>query len=297
MGLPSIENLRCFEAAAQLGSFRSAARAVALTPAAVGQRIRQLEDQLGARLFERTTRSLALTRAGLALLPQARAALAAVEHCARVAADGGAPVPMDFVLGTRHELGLSFLLPLRHAIAAAQPGLTMHFYFGSGPDLLNRLRSREVDAAVTSSRLTDSALEGLRVHAERYVLVAAPGLLAKRPLRRPDDAASHVLVDVDAETPLFRYWRDTPAAPELHFARLSRMGTIEAIRQVVLAREGVAVLPRYLVERDLRAKRLVQLFPRTPLLADHFRLVIRADDPRRVIHERIAQVLREAALR
>ena len=54
--LPSLDNLRCFVAAAQSSSFRAAARVVALTPAALGQRIKQLEEQIGVPLFERTTR-------------------------------------------------------------------------------------------------------------------------------------------------------------------------------------------------------------------------------------------------
>jgi len=69
--LPSIESLRCFTAAAKLLNFRAAARSVALTPAAFGQRIKQLEEQLGTSLFHRTTRSVRLTESGLALLPAA----------------------------------------------------------------------------------------------------------------------------------------------------------------------------------------------------------------------------------
>lgn len=75
-------------AAAQLLNFRAAAEAVALTPAALGQRIRAMEAQLGAALFARTTRSVTLTRAGMDLLPRARAALDAVEDCVRAARAG-----------------------------------------------------------------------------------------------------------------------------------------------------------------------------------------------------------------
>jgi DNA-binding transcriptional LysR family regulator len=53
--LPSLDSLQCFERAARLLNFRKAARAVGLTPAAFGQRIQKLEDQLGAKLFARTT--------------------------------------------------------------------------------------------------------------------------------------------------------------------------------------------------------------------------------------------------
>jgi DNA-binding transcriptional LysR family regulator len=78
--LPSLESLHCFAEAARLLNFRAAARAVALTPAALGQRIRQLEEQLGAPLFHRTTRKVVLTQAGLSLQPYARRALEARSH-------------------------------------------------------------------------------------------------------------------------------------------------------------------------------------------------------------------------
>src|SRR5437773_2384277 len=149
--LPSTENLRAFDAAARLLSFRAAARTVALTPAAFGQRIRQLEDQLGVALFRRTTRSVALPDPGLALLPEA---------------------------------------PLRRS-----------------------------------------------------------------PLARPADAARHTLIDAAPELPLFRYWRDGPSGarprPELRFRDVLAAGSTEAIRRLVLASEGVAVLPEYLVRRDV----------------------------------------------
>ena len=74
MNLPSVDSLRCFCAAAKFLNFRAAARAVALTPAAFGQRIKQLEDQLGAQLFVRTTRSVRLSAAGLSLVPVAQRA-------------------------------------------------------------------------------------------------------------------------------------------------------------------------------------------------------------------------------
>src|SRR6185503_2312765 len=110
--LPPPDSLRCFVEAARLLSFRATGRAVGLTPAAVGQRIRQLEDQFGVKLFHRTTRTVVLTEAGLALLPYAERALTAGAECARAARGDLGPPAMDLILGTRHELGLSFVVPM-----------------------------------------------------------------------------------------------------------------------------------------------------------------------------------------
>src|SRR5689334_25211554 len=135
MNLPSVDSLKCFCAAAKFLNFRAASRAVALTPAAFGQRIKQLEDQLGAQLFVRTTRSVRLSTAGLALLPAAQRAIASVEECARVVASEDALPPMELVIGTRHELGLSWLSPQIDHLKSLHPSLELHLYFGSGADL------------------------------------------------------------------------------------------------------------------------------------------------------------------
>src|SRR5262249_53804719 len=127
--MPSIESLRCFAAAARLLNFRAAARTVALTPAALGQRIRQLEDQFDVQLFRRTTRSVALTEAGLALLPHAEQCLSVARECARAARGETGPPPMEIVLGTRHELGLSWIVPQLDRLKEHHPALDIHLYF------------------------------------------------------------------------------------------------------------------------------------------------------------------------
>ncbi len=298
MALPSIESLRCFDAAARMLRFRAAAKAVALTPAALGHRIRQLEDDLGVKLFERTTRTVRLTAAGLAVLPYARACLEAAASCGRAAKGEIGPAPIELLVGTRHELGISWLTPSLHAIEAQHPGLTVHLYFGSGPDLLLRVRTLEIDCAVTSSRLGDPSLEAIPLHEEHYAFVAAPKLLRQKPLRRAEDARAHTLIDASPELPLFGYWRDAAGGGDrLSFGHVLRMGTIGAIRELVLAGEGVAVLPVYLVRDDLRARKLVRVFPKVTPINDWFRLIYRRDDPRSSVYQALANTLLAIPLR
>jgi LysR family transcriptional regulator, glycine cleavage system transcriptional activator len=291
VNLPSVDSLRCFCAAAKFLNFRAASRAVALTPAAFGQRIKQLEDQLGAQLFVRTTRSVRLSTAGLSLLPAAQRALSSMEDCTRSVSTTGELPPMDVVLGTRHELGLSWVLPLIDKLKELHPSIELHLYFGSGTDLVNRVRMMQIDCAITSTRLGDPKLEGIRLHREDYVLVGAPSLLDRVPFAKTEDASKHTLIDMDDDLPLFRYWRDAPKGTPLTFGKLARFGTIEAIRQRVLAGAGVGVVPKYVVQRDLDAKRLRVVLPKIVPQHDYFRLVIRADDARRSVFDGLAQSL------
>lgn len=297
MQLPSIENLRCFDAAVRAPSFRAAARAVSLTPAAFGQRIRQLEEQIGAQLFQRTTRSVTLTEPGLALVPRAREVLEAAGRCAQVAKSGELP-PMELTLGTRYELGLSFLLPLHDVVKAAHPNLTLHYYYGAGSDLMLRVRSREIDCAVSSARMTDPLLESIRLHREDYAFVGSPELLDSTPFTREAHAEGHTLIDISGELPLFRYWRDAPEGGDrLRFKRIWRVSSIEPIRRLVLAGRGVAVLPQYHIQDDLTAGHLRKIFPSIHPLFDYFRLVFRADDTRQSVYASLAETLKQHPLK
>lgn len=296
--MPSLESLRCFLAAARLLNFRAASRSVSLTPTAFSQRIRQLEEQLGVSLFQRTTRSVRLSGEGQALLPVAERCVAAAEDCVRAVKGDASTAPIEFTIATRHELGLSWLLPAYDSITKMFPHLSLQLHFGSGPDLMFRVGSLQADCAVTSARISDARLDAIPLHREEYVFVGAPKLLAKKPCNNVKELAHHFLLDTDASLPLFRYIQDALDVPEgIRFARTIRLGTIEAMRRRAVLGAGVAVLPLYLVESDLKAKRLRRLLPRVTPLHDYFRLVFRRDNPRRALFEALAKHLATLPLR
>jgi len=297
MPAPSLDNLRCFLAAARLLRFREAARSVALTPAAFGQRIKQLEEQVGATLFARTTRQVRLTEAGLLLLPYVERCLTTLDEGVRAARGEIGPPAQDLVLGTRHELGMSWIVPQLGALAAERPYLNLHLYFGAADDLHRKVRALEIDCAVTSARSDDPKLDSVRLHREDYLLVGSARLFAKTPLDKPSDARHHTLLDIAADLPLFRYLRDSKESGEgMRFARHTYLGTTAAILRRVLDGAGVAVLPEYLVVASLARGRLVRALPRIPLRYDHFRLVFRADDTRRALFESLGASLARVPL-
>jgi LysR family glycine cleavage system transcriptional activator len=296
-GTLDLESLRCFvHAAAQL-SFRIAAKACALSPAAFGDRIRRLEEELGAPLFERTTRKVTLTSAGERLLPQARRCLDEAERC-RSAVNNDERAPYELLLGTRFELGLSWVVPALGQLAERHPERRLHLYFGDTPDLLPRVLRGELSCMITSARLTTPGLSFARLHEEDYVVVAQANLIKRLPFATPADAAAHVLLDIHADLPLFRYFLDARSAREVwQFGAVQHLGAIAAVRSRVLEGAGIAVLPHYFVRQDLERKRLVRLMSKTKLPSDWFRLVWRSGHARELELRQIAAELCDLPLR
>jgi DNA-binding transcriptional LysR family regulator len=277
---------------------RVAAKAVALSPAALSDRIKRLEDQLGTKLFERTTRRVALTPAGQRLRDHARAILDQAGRCADVVHGQARPTPYELAIGTRFELGLSWLTPALPRLHAFHPERTLHLVFGDSGDLLERVRRGQLDAAVTSARLTIGGLAYESLHDEEYVFVGAARRLRQHRLARAADAGAHVLSDAAPDLPLFRYFLDAIGRRDVwSFGGHEYLGTIGAIRLRVLQRAGVAVLPRYFVAGDIAARRLAPILPRVSLQRDAFRLIWRSGHAREVELRQLAAELAAMPLR
>lgn len=289
-----VDSLRCFDVAATTLNFRAAAARVHLSPAAFSDRMQRLEDELGVALFVRTTRQVALSDAGRRLLLLARQLLTNFEELQAVARGPSTPRSYELYLGTRYELGLSWLCPALKPLSRSHPERTIHLHNGDTADLLFRLERGELDAIVASMRLSSTKLTYATLHAEEYAFVSS------RPcLKRRDDAQKLVLVDASRDIPLFRYFLDAlPRADPWPFAHVEYMGGIANIRRRVLDEAGrVAVLPLYFIRQDLAARRLVRLTPHVRLRSDAFRLVWRTGHPHTSELLGLAEELRKFPLR
>jgi DNA-binding transcriptional LysR family regulator len=289
-----LSSLRCFETAATTLRFRTAASRVHLSPGAFSDRIQRLEDELGVTLLQRNTRRVSLTDAGRRLLPLVREVLGNVERLTAAAGAGDSPLAYELIVGTRSELGLSWLCPALVPLKRKRPERTIHLYNGDSPVLVAQLARGELDAVVTSMRLTSPNLAYAALHAEEYVFVAAD-----RCLRRRADIDRLTLVDLTPDLPLFRYVLDAiPDAEPWPFAVTEFMGGIGSIRHRLLEGGGrVGVLPEYFVRKDLAAGRLVKLLPKVKPRSDAFRLVWRRGHPRESALIALAEDLREHPLR
>ena len=175
MKIENLTDLRVLVHTAQGGSLSAAARALGVTPAAASATLKRLESQLGARLFERSTRAMRLTPQGQTLLDYATRALDLLaEGESQVAAEGGALVGTVRV-ASPSDLTRSTLLPWFDAFLDAHPGVQLALSVGDRP--LDVMRD-EVDLALRYGPLADSRLVARQLAMSRPLLWASPAYLA-----------------------------------------------------------------------------------------------------------------------
>lgn len=183
--MENLSSLECFIRSAEGGSFAKAARSLSLTPAAVGKNIARLEANLGVRLFQRSTRSLALTEAGERFLQEIGPSLATIQAAmADLANAQGQPAgTLKVSVGT--VFGRTYLVPLLGEFLQRYPAISPDWHFDNRQvDLIGQ----GFDAAIGGGFDLPPGVVARRLTAAHRVLVAAPAFLDPRPpLSMPED--------------------------------------------------------------------------------------------------------------
>jgi DNA-binding transcriptional LysR family regulator len=163
----TLRHLRSFDAAVRLGSFVEAARALHVTPAALGLAIRELEQQLGFRVLERTTRSLRLTDAGRGYLAIGQRVLAELEGADRFARDvqtGHALVR----IATTQTIVATLLAPVLHDVMSAFPNVRLYPLDVPASGIVDALLDRQADLAIGVGLPSDAAFESIPLFTSRW---------------------------------------------------------------------------------------------------------------------------------
>lgn len=262
--LPSLDLLKGFEAAARLLSFTRAGAELHLTQSAVSRQIQELEDQLGAALFERRHRALALTSAGRELYPAAVQVLQTMRAAAeRLRALGGQRV---VVVSTSVSFAALWLVPRLAGFTRENPGVDVRI--SADARMLDLARSG-IDIAL---RYCAPALAGPgaeRLFGERVFPVCSPRLLrdTRRPLATPTDLSQQVLLHIDDPEGLWPWmswpaWLELAGLSELRPAGNLRFTNYSEVIAAAIAGQGVAIGRSPLVRQALRSGDLVALFGR-----------------------------------
>lgn len=182
--METLANLESFVRSAETGSFSSAARRLALTPAAVSRNVAQLERNLGVRLFQRSTRGLTLSEAGESFLQSVRGGLDSIQGAiAGVTVHAGQPAGV-LKLSAPAGFGMEYLLPLMPAFLERYPAVTPDWTFDNRPlDLIGG----GFDAAIGGGFDLPQGMVARELARIQLIAVASPAFL--RGKRRPADPA------------------------------------------------------------------------------------------------------------
>ena len=129
--LPDLDSLYYFTLLAHSLNFRTTAHRVALSPSALSDRIKKLEQELGGPLFIRTTRTVRLSPLGAHLLPFAQTIINSTYSLLSEAEQQGKPMPYTLKLGTRFELGLSWVVPYIQTLKLTHPERSIELFWVS----------------------------------------------------------------------------------------------------------------------------------------------------------------------
>jgi DNA-binding transcriptional LysR family regulator len=238
-----VSDLRIFEAVARLGGINRAAADLHTVQSNVTTRLRLLEDELGARLFDRGSRGVVLTAAGQRLLPYAYKIRAEIENARRAVADDGDPRgPMTVgALETTMALRLS---PVLAAFAASYPGVDITLCAGTTGELIESVLQRRLEGAFVCGPVHHAELLEEVIFREELVLMAPPparsltSLLSEPNLR---------IVVLRASCSYRRQLEDILARRGIVGLRLLEFGTLEAVFGCVAAGLGISLLPKALI--------------------------------------------------
>ena len=188
-----LADLTAFVAVADNLSFRAAASHIGVTPSALSHTMRQLEERLGVRLLNRTTRSVALTDAGLRLLGRARPAVEQISLALDdLKSEQGHPFGR-LRLHVSHFAGMAVIAPVWARFLSTFPDVQLEVHAG---EALVDIVAKGFDAGISSKDLAAADMIAVRVMGPmRVTVVGAPAYFARRrPPRTPDDLARHSCV-------------------------------------------------------------------------------------------------------
>ncbi|CAD6518775.1 Glycine cleavage system transcriptional activator [Paraburkholderia hiiakae] len=260
--LPPLNALRAFEAAGRLGSFKEAAAELHVTPGAVSQHVRLLEEWLGASLFERHNRRVALTAAAKAYLEEIGPLF---EQLSQATARYGMPrtVSRTLSVSAPATFTLRWLVPRLARFRAEHPDVDVKVETSNEP--LESLKD-DYDAIIRGGPDTFYGYSMRPFLSEERLPVCSPTLLQRVPLRAPRDLREHTLLHTSSLPRLWPDWLASARVPELRPAAALTFDHFYLTLQAAIDGIGIAMGPTALVADDLAAGRLVAPFalPRLP---------------------------------
>ena len=262
MGLERLTGLVAFARTASLGSYSAAARALAISPSAVSKSVQRLEEQLGIRLFTRTTRSMTLTPEGRDLQERTLRLLREVETIEQMALAARAEPAGTLRIAASAPLGVHLLAPALPRFRDRHPKLCVDLRLS---DHMVDIVEEGIDVAIRVGELADSRLISKRLAPHRVAAFASPAYLKRRGVpASPEDLIGHDCIN-------FRYqssgqalrWPFRIGGRTIELAIEADVITdlSDAVATIVEAGGGIGISPTYVAASYVRRGALVPVLP------------------------------------
>ena len=253
-----LQSMAVFVRVAELGSFSTAAQQLGLSKSAVSKHVTALEERLGVRLINRTTRRLALTEVGAAYRDYCARIVQEIEEAELTAMRHGVEPRGRLKINAPMTFGFLHLGPILPEFLARYPGIEIELSLN---DRFVDLLEEGFDVAVRIGQLADSSLIARRFATAYFVCAASPAYVAAAGTPgTPDELARHNCLSYS--------YRRQPE--DWHFLRASERVTVrvrgnlqanngDALRTAACRGLGIVYLPDFILGEDLAAGRLVRL--------------------------------------
>jgi LysR family transcriptional regulator, glycine cleavage system transcriptional activator len=254
--IPSIANLQAFECAARHGNFTRAAEELDLTQSAISRQIRDLEQQICVLLFERVRQRVILSEAGQRFLPEVRRLLAQSEQL-MIRAIANADRNESLSIATLPTFGSRWLIPRLPGFLAKRPSVALNVESRSEPF---DFEQEGFDIAIHYGKPTWAKAISTFLCGEIVLPVASAALANKIAAAAPANLAMAPLIHLTTRPRLWSQWFETNRVVAENSFRGNRFDQFSMIISAAHAGMGVALLPSYLIEDDIRIGALVPIF-------------------------------------
>ncbi len=259
--MTDLNSLMIFAKVVEAKSFSEAGRRLKMPTSTVSRRVADLEEELGVRLIERSTRSLRLTDVGSEVFEQAQHSCEISEAVDNIASNHQSTVSGELRLAAPPSISDTLLAPLVGAFQASYPNVRIQVFI---TDRIVDQIAEGVDLAFrVASELKDSSLVARKILTYRHQLVASPGYLAGcKPPQKPQDLLQHRLL-------AFSFWKPVNVwdfvngrkKETLTFHPHLAMNDYAGLATALLAGTGIGDLPPLVQPELLRDGRLIEVMP------------------------------------
>jgi DNA-binding transcriptional LysR family regulator len=249
--------MRVFVEVVRQGGFTAAAKVLAMPKSTVSKRVGELEDRLGTRLLQRTTRRVKLTSAGTEYFDRSRRIIDDVLAADRSLAERGTEL-RGMVRLTAPWLIADVVAPVTQRFAAAHPKVSLELRLD---DQRLDLVAQGFDLAIRAGALSDSSFIARRLCEVRHRICASREYVEQRPvIAKPADLAAHQCIGFKAAKETWKLERKGKRVSVPITARYT-ISSVRLMQSAAISGLGLAHLPDFVVDADLAAGRLVHVLP------------------------------------